>query len=112
MVQRDMMERRLEREVERSKSVLYKTKGVVRGGFLAEEDEEGRGMNGGGGFGSSRSRAGSKVTNGYVARGGPTMDEKDRLEIEQALSPEQLQLFAQENNELLKQYEDTLDQVR
>ena len=32
--------------------------------------------------------------------------------IEQQLDPEQLQLFAQENQDMLKQYEDQLDKVR
>lgn len=32
--------------------------------------------------------------------------------VEQQLDPEQLQLFAQENQDMLKYYEDTLDQVR
>lgn len=32
--------------------------------------------------------------------------------VEQQLDPEQLQLFAQENQDMLKHYEDTLDQVR
>ena len=40
------------------------------------------------------------------------MDEEDRRQIEQQLSPEQLQLFARENQDMLKHYEDTLDQVR
>ena len=31
---------------------------------------------------------------------------------EQELSQEQLQLFAQENQDMLRHYEDTLDQVR
>ena len=39
-------------------------------------------------------------------------EDESRRDIEQQLSPEQLQLFARENQDMLKQYEDTLDQVR
>ena len=40
------------------------------------------------------------------------MEEEDKRQIEQQLTPEQLQLFAKENQDMLKHYEDTLDQVR
>ena len=104
-VQRGMMERRLEREVERGRSVLYKAKGSVG----AVEGLDGVGANGGGGGRlNGRAREG-----GSAYKDGGRVDEDDnRREIEQQLSPEQLQLFARENQDLLKQYEDTLDQVR
>ncbi|KAF2803204.1 snare protein syntaxin-like protein 18/UFE1 [Mytilinidion resinicola] len=38
-------------------------------------------------------------------------EEEERL-TEQRLAPEQLQMFAQDNQDMLKQYEDSLDQVR
>ena len=105
-VQRGMMERRLEREVERGRSVLHKIKGSGgAGGFDLGEmngyapQEEGRGGAGGG-------------SSGYKGGRGAAMDEEDRRQIEQQLSPEQLQLFARENQDMLKHYEDTLDQVR
>lgn len=104
-VQRGMMERRLEREVERGRSVLYKVKGS-RG---ADEGSDGVGVDGGGGEClNGRPREGKSE---YRAGGGVGEDES-RREIEQQLSPEQLQLFARENQDMLKQYEDTLDQVR
>lgn len=104
-VQRGMMERRLEREVERGRSVLYK----VGGGVGAGEGTDGVGTRGGAG-GGLRERAGdgSKAYRG----GGGVAEDESRREIEQQLSPEQLQLFARENQDMLKQYEDTLDQVR
>ncbi|KAH8709990.1 snare-complex protein syntaxin-18 N-terminus-domain-containing protein [Phaeosphaeriaceae sp. PMI808] len=71
--QSSMMEIRLMREVEKSKSVLYKT------------------------------RASGMTSDGQ--------DEANAV-IEQQLDPEQLQLFAQENQDMLKQYEDQLDKVR
>lgn len=104
-VQRGMMERRLEREVERGRSVLYKVKGNVGAG----DGVNGVGMGGGGGEGMN-GRAGKGRS---AFRGGEEMGEDEsRKDIEQQLSPEQLQLFARENQDMLKQYEDTLDQVR
>ncbi|PVI04529.1 snare protein syntaxin-like protein 18/UFE1 [Periconia macrospinosa] len=70
--QGSMMEIRLTRELEKSKSVLSKARGTLP---VSEDYESMRG-------------------------------------IENTLDPEQLQLFAQENQDLLKQYEDHLDQVR
>ena len=78
-----MMDIRIQREVEKSKSVLYKTKGVsvpYEDGDFASEGAGQRGP------GSER--------------------------LEQELTQDQMQLFAQENQEMLKHYEDTLSQVR
>lgn len=100
-VQREMMQTRLDREVEKSKSVLYKTRGVAG---LPVEDTDSRGMDGHGK---------ASIANGsYKAGRSKLPDEEERKKIEQQLSPEQLQLFAQENSDMLKHYEDTLDQVR
>ncbi|KKZ67274.1 hypothetical protein EMCG_07042 [[Emmonsia] crescens] len=103
-VQRGMVEKRIERVREKEKSVLYKMSGIAGVG------------GGGGGFGvgddgglSMRGRvagAGAADVSPYV------IDEKERAEIESKLSPEQLQLFAQENDGLLKHYEDTLGKVK
>jgi syntaxin 18 len=90
--QSSMMEIRLMREVEKSKSVLYKT----RASLPATTDYSG--MNGG--------DAGD-----YHGKTGYNQDESNGI-IEQQLDPEQLQLFAQENQDMLKQYEDQLDKVR
>lgn len=101
------MERRLEREVERGRSVLYKVSGGVGAGDGL--DGIGIGMSGGAGVGPNE-----RATDGKSAyRGDGVLNEDEsRREIEQSLSPEQLQLFARENQDMLKQYEDTLDQVR
>lgn len=102
-VQRGMMERRLEREVERGRSVLYKIKGPGGAGEIGGMD----------GFtGEAGQEAGGSGGSGYRGGGGAAMDDEDRRQIEQQLSPEQLQLFARENQDMLKHYEDTLDQVR
>ena len=101
-IQRAMMTRRLEREVERSKSVLYKSKG---GGVQASLLEEQGTMNG---FGGGHGGGGG----GYKGKMGAVEMEEETKRTELQLSPEQLQLFAKENEDLLKHYEDTLDQVR
>ena len=100
-VQRGMMERRLEREVERGRSVLYKVSGEMG-------HSEERGLNGHVGEGSAGGVDGSKRRGMGLA----VEEDESKKEIEQQLSPEQLQLFAKENQDMLKHYEDTLDQVR
>ena len=101
-VQRGMMERRLEREVERGRSVLYKAREGAGVDFGQAAGLDGRADRGGGITGGEKSDR----------KGGVNLDDDSRREIEQQLSPEQLQLFATENQDMLKQYEDTLDQVR
>lgn len=92
--QSSMMEIRIAREIEKNKSILYKAKGTIPPNF----DFSG--------------------TNGHATaeadyRGKTTQSqEADAAAAEQQLDPEQLQLFAQENQDMLKQYEDQLDQVR
>ncbi|KAF2242917.1 syntaxin [Trematosphaeria pertusa] len=92
--QSSMMEIRLTREVEKSKSVLYKARGTM------PTTEDYSGMNG--------AHNAAPDYRGKTAQ----MQEADAVAVEQQLDPEQLQLFAQENQDLLKQYEDHLDQVR
>lgn len=95
-----MMQTRLDREIEKSKSALYKTKGAGGAETSLEhtDDKDFRDLHGGGGrrFGTGKT----------------TTSEIDNPNIEQSLTPEQLQLFAQENSEMLKHYEDTLDKIR
>jgi hypothetical protein len=93
--QSSMMEIRLQREVEKSKSVLYKTRTTM-------PSSESSGMDGG----SSADGA----LKDY--RGTRSQAQDESAAIEQQLDPEQLQLFAQENQDMLKQYEDQLDKVR
>ncbi|KAF2684378.1 snare protein syntaxin-like protein 18/UFE1 [Lentithecium fluviatile CBS 122367] len=92
--QSSMMEIRLTREVEKSKSVLYKARGTMP----ATTDFSG--MNG---THSAEPDYRGKTTH---------IQEADAAATEQQLDPEQLQLFAQENQDMLKHYEDHLDQVR
>ena len=97
-MQRAMMERRMEREVERGRSVLYLAKEAMM------EDKSRGELNGAAATTTAKSKG---TSNARV----PDEDMGSR-DIERQLSPEQLQIFAQENNELLRHYEDTLDQVR
>ena len=102
------MEVRLEREMEKSKSMLYKTKGSKGMSGSSFPEIESPTMGGMNGYGDGAVGAGRGFRGAKAAQ----MEEADRREIEQQLSPEQLQLFAQENNEMLKMYEDQLDQIR
>ncbi|KAL8994140.1 MAG: hypothetical protein Q9169_005816 [Polycauliona sp. 2 TL-2023] len=96
-VQRGMMDRRLQREMERSKSVLYKSRGS-KGVDVGLEGPVDMG--------------GIKGMNGYVG-GGVAMEEEGRSgKGEEGLSEEQMQVFREENEGMLRHYEDTLDQVR
>ena len=93
--QSGMMEIRLTREVEKSKSVLYKVRGTIP---LASEDY-------------TVANGTSNVKRDY--RGKTSVQyETESHAAEEQLSPEQLQLFAQENQDMLKHYEDQMDQVR
>ena len=94
--QASMMKIRLEREVEKSKSVLYKTRGT------APTTNDYSAMNGSHSTGAEMD---------YRGKSSHALEES-HSEIEQTLDPEQLQLFAQENQDMLKQYEDQLDKVR
>lgn len=112
-LQRGMVEKRVERELEKSRSVLYMSRGA--GGTTAStapaggrEDFTAKGaMNG-----ALGGRNEYYTADGGAKSKGGRLEEEDRREIERQLSPEQLQLFAQENQDMLKRYEDTLDQVR
>lgn len=79
-----MMEIRLNREIEKNKSALHKARNSVVLPPMTEEKS-------------------SAIED---------TRQNDSLPAQQELSSEQLQLLKQENRELLKHYEDSLDQVR
>ncbi|RPB16986.1 hypothetical protein P167DRAFT_561931 [Morchella conica CCBAS932] len=87
-IQRGQQEIRLQRQVEKGKSMLNKAPPQQ----LTSN------------FGSSSNLGGGR----NVA----IMEEEEKKSIEAQLTPEQLQLFEKENDELIKHYEDALDQVR
>lgn len=96
-VQRGMVEKRIERAREREKSVLYKNKSVGKGEGNGVPEER-------------------NVVATSASATGPVRDvsmgQEDVAAIEAQLSPEQLQLFEQENDSMLKHYEETLSKVQ
>ncbi|KAG8531562.1 uncharacterized protein KY384_003192 [Bacidia gigantensis] len=103
--QQGMMERRLEREVERGRSVLYKSR--PKGFDSSMETSFGMdSLNGNLPEDNARKKREVQVEKGVA------LEDQDRKQMEQQLSPDQLQLFAKENQDMQKQYEDTLDQVQ
>ncbi|KAI1991501.1 hypothetical protein LOZ53_002814 [Ophidiomyces ophidiicola] len=100
-VQRAMVEKRIERAKEKEKSILYKS---GRGGDAALQAR------------SEKYQAPvdkDPGTPGVPTRvQDPSVDKDMMADIESQLSPEQLQLFAQENDTMLKHYEDTLSKVQ
>ena len=99
-VQSEMMNVRLGREIEKSKSILYKSR--VSGGIPYAQDEDMDGIP----SAVSTSPKNRKRQSANFSDG-PSSDNQP-----EQLSAEQLQLFAEENADLLKHYEDQLDQVR
>lgn len=106
-----MVEKRIERIREKEKSVLYK----VGAGKAAGSGNGGRK---GSVSVSERTGAGAGVAGGssfdptFQAPDAAVLSEADTARIEAQLSPEQLQLFAEENDSMLRHYEDTLGKVQ
>ncbi|KAI5307296.1 hypothetical protein KEM56_000580 [Ascosphaera pollenicola] len=99
-VQRHMVEKRVERINEKEKSILYKMNkhGAVptvamSSGFRTQD--------------TSTTPSSIPPTKGENA-----LQEDETAEIESQLSPEQLQLFVEENNDMLRHYEETLDKAQ
>ncbi|KAL2856659.1 snare protein [Aspergillus pseudoustus] len=105
--QREMVEKRIERAKEREKSVLYKAStsntagagGRARAGSTAVTAP------------STYPETGFEVELRQVGKG-EVLDESEVAAIEAELSPEQLQLFAEENDTMVRYYEDTLSKVQ
>ena len=119
-IQRGMVEKRVERELEKSRSVLH-----MRRGSLAAAANMSDTTAGGGGespvlpttkwTGEEEEGEGSMIMNGGVSLKpwrANALPPAELAEINESLTPEQLQLFAEENNELLTHYNDRLSQVR
>ncbi|PWW77677.1 hypothetical protein C7212DRAFT_362522 [Tuber magnatum] len=93
-LQRGQQEIRLQRQVERGKSILYK----APTGILPSNH-------------TGLSTASTSKSVPPVGRS-VWLEDEERKNIENILTEEQLQLFEKENGDLMKHYEDTLDQVR
>jgi hypothetical protein len=89
-VQRGMVEKRLERAREKEKSVLYKS--TVPSATLPSQKQEWR--------------------DEQQYESASTLSAAEAASIEAQLSAEQLQLFAEENDSMLRHYEDTLSKVQ
>jgi len=85
--------------------VLYKTKGAadISASMAALQQEH---------ISATTNQTGPSIMYGGSHHDGGLLPYDTQSSIEQTLSPEQLQLFAQENTDMLKHYEDTLDKVR
>lgn len=110
--QRAMVEKRVEREREKEKSVLWKmTGGSIPLSPRAHTSAEDMASS----TGSIKSNDSASFKNSYANKNNtslnPSTEEEDRS-IESLLTPQQLQLFAQENNSLLRHYSDTLSKVQ
>ncbi|RAH86590.1 hypothetical protein BO86DRAFT_395213 [Aspergillus japonicus CBS 114.51] len=107
-VQRGMVEKRLERVRERERSVLYLSQQQQLQQQQQQQQvgkEEGvRGEQRGLGHGEMMLPPGETQ--------GQRLEETELHAIEAQLSPEQLLLFAEENDAMVKYYEDTLSKVR
>ena len=94
-LQRGQQEIRLQRQVERGKSILYK----APPSFLPSNH-------------TNLPVVSSSSKSATPARRSVWLEDEERKNIENLLTKEQLQLFEKENGDLVKHYEDTLDQVR
>lgn len=99
-VQRHMVEKRVERINEKEKSILYKMNKHGDVPALSTHSEP-RAQDA---FTGSSSLPPTKGEN--------NLGDDEAAEIEAQLSPEQLQLFSEENNTMLRQYEETLDKAQ
>jgi syntaxin 18 len=91
--QASMMEIRITREMEKSKSILHRARGRSMPELGGLEDTT------------------SPPTKLNVSKAAQIEDQHG-YSIEDELSPEQLQMFEKENQDMMKHYESTLDQVR
>ncbi|RAH47078.1 putative SNARE protein (Ufe1) [Aspergillus brunneoviolaceus CBS 621.78] len=119
-VQRGMVEKRLERVRERERSVLYLSQQQQQSKQQQQQQQqsgkergEERGLGHGFGQGQGSEHVGDMMLpppSGETQ--GQRLEETELHAIEAQLSPEQLQLFAEENDAMVKYYEDTLSKVR
>ncbi|KAK2734653.1 hypothetical protein FQN57_001598 [Myotisia sp. PD_48] len=102
--QRQMVEKRVERAREKEKNILYKSQPQQPISTALHNSTMIPNISGQG-------DTGSDLTS-FRGRDALSLDQNETAEIVSQLSPEQLQLFAQENNNLFKYYEDTLGKVQ
>lgn len=98
-VQRGMVEKRIERVREKEKSVLYKAAVPQEQIIHRQRQQE-----------WEQPAAGREQQRKYEKAS--TLSDQETATIESQLSAEQLQLFAEENDMMLRHYEDTLSKVQ
>ena len=104
-VQSEMMEVRLGREVEKSKSVLYKSR--MAGGIPYAQDDDDYAPPAASSP-TKRKRQSTNFSNSYD----PSLSSSEDSQRPPELTQDQQHLFAAENSAMLKHYEDQLDQIR
>lgn len=100
-VQRGMVEKRIERVREKEKSVLYKTAVAIPQETIQRQRQE---------WEHPTVAVGRDQQQKYEKAS--TLSDQETATIESQLSAEQLQLFAEENDMMLRHYEDTLSKVQ
>jgi hypothetical protein len=98
-VQRNMVQIRLDRERERNKSILYRAKGPTTTGLV----------NGSNNF---RSEASSLSNSKDMGKAVDLESEQQQDGAWKDLSPERLQLFEKEQQDMLKHYNDELNKIK
>ncbi|KAH8703668.1 hypothetical protein BGW36DRAFT_89951 [Talaromyces proteolyticus] len=101
-VQRGMVEKRIERVREKEKSVLYKVRQQQQQQQQQKQIHPQQREYG----------ADQQPSLRPDSRADPALSAEEAAAIETQLTPEQLQLFAEENDSMLKHYEDTLSKVQ
>ncbi|KAK6531648.1 hypothetical protein TWF694_002826 [Orbilia ellipsospora] len=104
-IQREQQETRLMREVEKNKSILEnvafdKSQGLAIGNAAVQASK------------AAQVEAQAKAYKRSQAAASAALEDDEGRDIEQTLSADQLQIFAKENQDMVKFYEDTLDQIR
>jgi syntaxin 18 len=107
-LQRSMVEIRVQREVERSRSILYKARGNGMAGLIDSVGVTGGDFGGGGQ--SSNAAASSSMAGIDMDR--EEYERQQRQAMETMLSPEQVQMFESEQREMLKHYSENLNKIR
>jgi syntaxin 18 len=105
-LQRSMVEIRVQREVERGRSILYKARGAGAAGLA-----DGMGDYGGAGGQNFNATAASSSMAG-IDMDRDEYQRQQKQAMETMLSPEQLQMFASEQRDMLTHYSENLNKIR
>jgi syntaxin 18 len=105
-MQRNMVEIRVQREVERSRSILYKARGSTTMGLV-----DGAGVSGPSGVGGEQGWKGSS-TMSTMDLDREEQDRQQRDALESMLSPEQVQMFEREQSDMLKTFNQELNKIK